>query len=585
MDPLDFLTDEELSDLFHCKKTEISCMEEPQAFLNQLRDYNLLPEDLYQKVMKMKSKERRQKGVYQILDQLEKKGGHRYRLFWRCVFKDHILQKYTVLRLLQSSLIESVQKEEKTGEEMKRGLKRKKSFEKTDEEKPGPSTRSTSQQKKPGKNSSIFREGEKQDGWSSIRLKKQLPVTCGNKKGRLYKEKLARGDKCILSEGCWFTPGDFEKHAGKGSSRNWKYSICYNIPLLNLIKEGYLEALPKTGVQKDQKVQFTDITTENYSPSGSSRPLLISDVEPVELSDDDQDEEGKEKIRLQEEEEEEEESEPADLSMFEAPSLPVSCGSISGVLYKSRFTGKNSKSIRTEERWFTPEEFVNQESTLSDVHCRIDILCHGKTLHFLVKKKILVVHSLLCPCDRCHDEEPDNDDICFICNSEGDLVCCDECPRAFHDNCHLPNLQKETLGDKWICTYCVLKAYQGLWLPMTQMEALNRPLSGNIMRCEYLLLCLYKEDHQRVFTEDPTAKVEEYSRVISRPMWLDRVKTKLQNKEYKTVGEFVNDVKLIFQNCSKFNMHNEFGRMGSRMSEIFEQHFHKVFNITLSSLL
>lgn len=48
MDPLDFLTQEELIKFFHCKKTEISCMEEPHTFLNQLRDHNLVPEDLYQ---------------------------------------------------------------------------------------------------------------------------------------------------------------------------------------------------------------------------------------------------------------------------------------------------------------------------------------------------------------------------------------------------------------------------------------------------------------------------------------------------------------------------------------------------------
>lgn len=36
-------------------------------------------------------------------------------------------------------------------------------------------------------------------------------------------------------------------------------------------------------------------------------------------------------------------------------------------------------------------------------------------------------------------------------------------------------------------------------------------------------------------------------------MWLDRVKTKLQNKDYKMMREFVGDVRLIFQNCHIFN--------------------------------
>ncbi|KAI5087458.1 nuclear body protein SP140-like protein, partial [Silurus meridionalis] len=106
MDPLNFLTHEDLLKFFHCKKTEISCIEEPHTFLNQLRDHNLLPEKLYQKVIKMKSKKRRQDGVYEILDTLEKKRGQCVKLFWTCVFQEHILQKYPVLRFLRSSLLD-----------------------------------------------------------------------------------------------------------------------------------------------------------------------------------------------------------------------------------------------------------------------------------------------------------------------------------------------------------------------------------------------------------------------------------------------------------------------------------------------
>ncbi|XP_062842647.1 uncharacterized protein LOC134301731 [Trichomycterus rosablanca] len=312
MDPLDCQTDEELSNLFHCKKTEISSMEEPQAFLNELRKPNLVPENLYEKVMKMRTTERRQDVVYQILDQLEKKGGHSVRLFWRCVFQDHMLQKYPNLRLLWNSLkegqsdsfsffvyeqIPDAPEEPNTKESDKKGLKRKISIEGTDEEEPGTSSHSTSQPKKPespqnmpsqillvfqavpihlyvliktlldedpvswllyaefltawcsdpdgklkptwtGEDSTapLLKEGEKQDIWSLISLQKQLHVTCGNKKGTLHKEKLAKGDECILSEGLWFTPGEFEKFAGK-RSKKWKESIrCYDIPLQKIIE-------------------------------------------------------------------------------------------------------------------------------------------------------------------------------------------------------------------------------------------------------------------------------------------------------------------------------------------------------------
>lgn len=47
MDPLDFLENEDLLRFFHSNKTELSCMVNPQTFLNQLRDHNLILEDMY----------------------------------------------------------------------------------------------------------------------------------------------------------------------------------------------------------------------------------------------------------------------------------------------------------------------------------------------------------------------------------------------------------------------------------------------------------------------------------------------------------------------------------------------------------
>ncbi|XP_053494673.1 nuclear body protein SP140 [Ictalurus furcatus] len=599
MDPVEFLTLEELTRFFHRKKTEISCMEEPHTFLNQLRDHDLVPEDLYKKVIKMKCKSKRQEGVYQILDWLEKERGERVKLFWTCVFKNHILQKYSVLRSLRNSLLDGsfrfymelpdtevlgrnekdpIHSKENKANGPTGGRKRKKSSEETNKrEEPGPSPFSNSNRKKPAKKPTFtnpLKKGEKADIWMWGLYKTQLPVTCGDKEGILFRDKLAKGYKSIQSQGHWFSASEFEKFAGKGNSRNWKQSIsCQNTPLQKLIEEGHLQSpsAKRRYDQKNRKIQLPVSSLEAPSPQSASSVETAGSSEGHE-----------EERKANREEGEEEDGEPVDLSTFKDFALKVSCGSVGGILYKSRFAGSHSKSIRTEERWFTPEEFVKQESTLADGRWEKDILCHGKTLNFLVKKEILYVHPDPCPCLLCRSDDPldqDNDDVCFICNSAGNLVCCDECPRAFHHHCHLPVLQERTLGGDWMCTFCVLKANQRLWIHMTNEGVLNSPVSGNIMRCEYLLLCLYKADSLCVFTEDPTATVPRYTRVIPKPMWLDLVKTKLQDKEYKTLREFVGDVRLIFQNCRIFNEDNEFGKMGARLSEIFEREFHTIFKI------
>ncbi len=48
-------------------------------------------------------------------------------------------------------------------------------------------------------------------------------------------------------------------------------------------------------------------------------------------------------------------------------------------------------------------------------------------------------------------------------------------------------------------------------------------------------------------------QVRRYSEFITQPMWLDRIKQKLESGEYQMVGEFVSDFQLIFSNCSTFN--------------------------------
>ncbi|XP_058260277.1 nuclear body protein SP140-like protein isoform X1 [Hemibagrus wyckioides] len=593
MDPLDFLSHEELSRFFHCKKTEISCMEEPYTFLNQLRDHDLVPEHLYRKVIKIKCKSKRQDGVYEILDWLEKERGECVKLFWTCVFKNHILQKYSVLRLLRNSLLDgsfrcymvrhdvkelSKNKQDsiQSREDKADRKKRKKSSEETEEqEEAGPSPFSNRSQKKPAKKpafTTTSRKGEKADIWMWDLYKTHLPVTCGDKEGTLDRKKLARRGKSIQSQGQWFSAGEFVRFAGKGNGRRWKQRIlCQNTPLQRLIEEGHLQCPVRRHNQKNQKIQPPDCSSEDSSPES------VSSVE-TEGSREDLDEEG----TLRQEEEEDDDEEEDSQSKFHNFALPVRCGSVSGVLYRSRFAGPLSKSIRTEEHWFSPEEFVMQELTPRERDWKEDILCHGKTFNYLIKKKILYVHSLQCRCVLCCPEnkmDQENDDVCFICNSAGNLVCCDECPRAFHHHCHLPVLQDNTLGSNWLCTFCVLKTNERLWIPMTIEGVLKSLVSGNILRCEYLLLNLYKEDSLCVFTQDPSETIPRYTRVISKPMWLDQVTNKLHNKEYRTVREFVGDVRLIFQNCRIFNEDNEFGEMGARLSEIFEREFHTVFKI------
>uniref|UniRef100_A0A8C8JGL6 Nuclear body protein SP140-like protein n=1 Tax=Oncorhynchus tshawytscha TaxID=74940 RepID=A0A8C8JGL6_ONCTS len=511
MDPLDFLTDKQLLQYFRCSRTEMSCMEQPHTFLNQLRDHHFIPEKMHTKLIRCKSKEVREKGVYQVLDWVDAERPNSIKVFWKCVFRDHLLLQYPTLRLLRNRLLdgsftfyenlpEKVENEEEEEDKKKKGsaegedeeekTRRKKRNQKkrseSVEEQPSTSTQSNPSQKRKVQRptySSPFSKNEKADIWTWPIYKTQLPVTCGDKEGTLNRDKLAKGKRCIVVQGRWFTPSGFQEFGGKKSSKNWKCSIrCRGTTLGKLIQEGHLTS---PDFKRRKSAQAKRVLFLSNQSAGS--------ITESEENDDD------------EEEEEEEEAEQEKEEVFK-----VTCGAINGMLHKDRFaSGSCGKSIRTELCWMTPVEFVKGESALEDPSWKKDIQWDGKPLSVLIESKILVIH---CKCKLCsstakdrHDQ--DNDDDCFICRSQGNLICCDECPRSFHQRCHLPNVDGAMMGDDcpWICTFCVLRASQSWRYPkqMTYQEALTCRISDNLLECQYLLLCLYHADEDHIFVADP----------------------------------------------------------------------------------
>ncbi|XP_028842158.1 nuclear autoantigen Sp-100-like isoform X2 [Denticeps clupeoides] len=176
---------------FLSNKTRMSYMETPEMFVNHLCDHGLV-EEKFKKVMKSKMKNKR---VYEILDNLTVQS-KKIKTFWSCVFKKHMLQQYPTLQELYNEL------ESKKLEKGQQNVIRKRSKDNAN-----------------------------------------IPVKCGRKYGMLNKEKLAKGEKCIMVGNTCYHPIEFEEFGGKGNRKNWKSSIRYRgKPLLKLFKEGHLSA-------------------------------------------------------------------------------------------------------------------------------------------------------------------------------------------------------------------------------------------------------------------------------------------------------------------------------------------------------
>ncbi|XP_056435470.1 nuclear body protein SP140-like protein isoform X2 [Gadus chalcogrammus] len=736
MNPLDFFDENQLQVFFRCNKTEMSCMDKPQTFLNQLRDHKLILEEKY-KMIRIKSIDKMKTSVYELLDWIETERPRKIRFFWTCVFKEIITTQYPTLKRLRDSLLdgsfqffdgedsdkhtreglseeEYPEKErggrgkrgsfcdrddrqgqsssqatprkrrnlmkptfgsflfsddEDSGKHAREGLsedeflendrggrgkrgshrddrqghsssqatprKRKKlmkptfgSFPLSDEESSGEHAREglsedksmgkerggrdklgsfcdrdeqqghSSSQASPRKRKPTFGslpKGENVEIWTWALYKHHLPVTCGEEEGTLYRDKLAKGEPCILRSKKWYTPCAFEKLSGKLSCRNWKTSIrCKDTTLEKLLKDGHLTC-PGYNKSKAKKSTLPCSSNTVSAISESEEEMEEEEGEEEELQANPYEEEVsmEDEVELQGNDSstqcsDTDQGDNLDEVTDERPRVGqnefrVICGALSGMLHRSRFaSGRCGKSIRTEDRWMSPVEFVAQGSAMLNAPWRRDIQWKGQPLSSLLERKMLHLHSEQCDCPLCHPdpkvlEEQKNDDYCFVCGRLGDLVMCDHCPRSFHQKCHLPQLDPSILGDdsKWMCTFCIWNMNE-YFFRMTYEETLMHPVSNHMLPCHYLLLSLYNADKDQIFAKDPCIHVRGYSSQIVTPMWLDKI-TELLGQQY-TVGQLLTDIQLIFSNCDKFNQNRpEFRDMGIKLKEFYEQVVEKVF--------
>ncbi|XP_078184922.1 nuclear autoantigen Sp-100 isoform X20 [Callithrix jacchus] len=334
---------------------------------------------------------------------------------------------------------------------------------------------------------------------------------------------------------------------------------------------------------------------------------------------------------------------------FEQPELPVTCGKLRGTLQKERFKqGTSKKCIQIEDkRWLTPREFEIEGGYEASKNWKLSIRCGGYTLKSLMeqrrlpeppttRKKQRILKSrnntLVDPCvsislqlqpqngsgispdTLCHDglspkraqsqleyvavcdeqripdaspdaNQPENSNICKVCNKGGTLFCCDTCPRSFHEHCHIPPVEAEK--DPWSCIFCRIKAIQER-CPESQpcrqeSEVLMREmLPEEQLKCEFLLLKVYCDSKSPFFASKPYYN-REGSRGPQKPMWLNKVKRRLNEQVYSRVEEFVQDMRLIFHNHKEFYREDKFITLGIQVQDTFEKNFKNIFAIQETS--
>uniref|UniRef100_A0A2K5QYC5 SP110 nuclear body protein n=1 Tax=Cebus imitator TaxID=2715852 RepID=A0A2K5QYC5_CEBIM len=217
---------------------------------------------------------------------------------------------------------------------------------------------------------------------------------------------------------------------------------------------------------------------------------------------------------------------------FHWSELFVTCGEAKGILYKEKMKhGSSTKCIQNEKgAWLTPKEFEIEGKGRDTKNWKRSICYGGKPLLELLKWK--------------------KSDECEVCCKEGQLLCCGTCPRAFHEDCHIPPV--EAKRTPWSCTFCRMKRSSGSQQGHHVSKILERQM------------------------QPPEQLIRDYGEPFQEAMWLDLVKERLITEMY-TVAWFVRDMRLIFHNHKTFYKASAFGQVGLDLEAEFEKDLKDVF--------
>ncbi|XP_054426844.1 nuclear autoantigen Sp-100 [Pteronotus mesoamericanus] len=286
---------------------------------------------------------------------------------------------------------------------------------------------------------------------------------------------------------------------------------------------------------------------------------------------------------------------PRDKNMdFRPPNLPVTCGQAKGILYKEKMKqGISAKCVEMKDgKQLTLKEFEIEGNHEKSKNWRQSVRCGGWPLKNLIQEGFLPdpprTRKKTTPESHSGsfiDPYPENANECEVCCKRGKLFCCDTCPRSFHMKCHIHHIDPDM--NPWSCIFCQIKA---IWekCPENQpcyqeSEVLERQmLNEEKLKCEFLLLKVYSCSESPFFATKPYHS-KKALQGLKKCMWLDKIRKKMTWKLYCQVKEFMQDMRLIFQNHRTFYKGHKFIRLGLQLEAKFEDDFRNIFGVQKTS--
>uniref|UniRef100_A0A182WJX8 Bromodomain-containing protein n=1 Tax=Anopheles minimus TaxID=112268 RepID=A0A182WJX8_9DIPT len=172
-------------------------------------------------------------------------------------------------------------------------------------------------------------------------------------------------------------------------------------------------------------------------------------------------------------------------------------------------------------------------------------------------------------CSECKHAR-DTQELYCLCRQPYDesqfYICCDKCQDWFHGRC-VGILQCEANNiDEYSCPNCQMNNA----INFANMKTLSMREFENLKK---LIKQIQQHKSAWPFMEpvDPN-EAPDYYRVIKEPMDLQKIETKIDNKIYQTLSEFIGDMTKIFDNCRYYNpKESPFFRCAESLESFFVQ--------------
>uniref|UniRef100_A0A674J196 Autoimmune regulator n=1 Tax=Terrapene triunguis TaxID=2587831 RepID=A0A674J196_9SAUR len=421
-------------------RTEISmAVDDVFPLLHGLADHDVVTEEMFKETLSLKEQEGSHKAFHAMLTWLLNRDSSSIQDFWRVLFKDYNLERYSKLQPIQSSFPKDVDLSRqrrgkkplpspKTLVQHKQQPKRK-----APEERDSPQPRCTSNHSPPPSLGRIYVQRPhvslimtvfKTIGIQSMAASVQravtvssseLPVSCGAVEGILIKQVFESGGskKCVKVGGEFYAPSKFEEPGGKNKSRSLKPSVRvkgFQGPqylLLPLCQEQFLyfcfllhrALFASLGQKNDDECAVCRDGGELICCDGCPKAFHLACLVPP---------------------------------LTEIPSGTWRCISCSA--------GKVKQDQRIEE------ERAREPPSETQEYGGYRMLPQGIECHSGAENKI----QILC---LSFPQKLTVGERCGVCRGGGDMTYCAQCFKAFHAHCHFP-AQVERLSETLLCKSC-----------------------------------------------------------------------------------------------------------------------------------